>query len=398
MITRLQCAFRDNPLLVLAGMGLVLLPVSNAVGQVPIYLASVIWLVQTVRGQSVVYKPALIGFAGWMLLISAGFIWAVHPELGLEKLNRFLVFPFTGAVTAACLRKENPLRGVQTLCLSLIAGVTLLGFYDFVEFPLRIRGGEQFVDVGNMTSPQFYMVGIMLWLGLLGSRSARVHGWFWACLPMMGAGLLLHQKRGVWLACAAAVGCWTLWTRKWKVMLAGLVLGACSLTLPFVQARLQHLTEVIQPTHGGRMILWNEVAPRMFEEYPLGMGFNGSRYQDFREVLPARYHVEPGLRHLHNNFLQIRLELGWQGVLFWSGWMAWILYRAFRSAKRLDSGVPVAVAFALLALHLNGLVEHNFGDSEVLKVFLMLFGCVDVAHLCTTKPSGPISETDSLSD
>jgi len=382
-----QQLYRQNPLLLFIGMGFVLLPVTNAAGQIPIYLASVIWLVQVFRKKTVVLKSTWVWFAGWMFLILLGFVWAKHPELGLDKLNRFLVFPLTGAVAAACLKKDTPLEGVRFLCLCLIVGVTFLGLYDFVDFPLQIRGGEQFVDVGNMTSPQFYMVGIMLWLGLLGSKSTTIHKWFWICLPIMTAGLLMHQKRGVWLACAAAIGCWTLWTRKWKIMVGCAVLGCVALTFPFVQTRLGQLRDVIQPTHGGRMILWNEVAPRMFEEYPLGMGFNGSKYEDFREILPSTFHMEVGLRHLHNNFLQIRLELGWQGVLFWTAWMSWMLFRAFRSSWSSEAEVATAVAFALLALYLNGLVEYNFGDSEVLKVFLLLFGCVDVATVCKNKIS-----------
>jgi O-antigen ligase len=397
MIARLHCFFQRDPILFTIGLGFLLLPVTNAVGQIPIYLASVIWLVQVVRGKTFMFKPTWSWFAGWMGLILLGFMWAVHPEMGLDKLNRFLVFPLVGAVTAACMQKEDPLEGVRFLCLCLIGGVTLLGLYDFVDFPLQIRAGEKFVDVGNMTSPQFYMVGIMLWLGLLGSKCTTAHKWFWICLPIMGAGLLIHQKRGVWLACAVAIGCWTLWTRKWKILIGMAVLGGIALTFPFVQDRLEHIKEVIQPTHGGRMILWNEVAPRMFEEYPMGMGFNGSKYEDFREVLPSKYHMEAGLRHLHNNFLQIRLELGWQGVLFWTAWMAWILFRAFRSAWGGAAEVTVAVAFALLALHLNGIVEYNFGDSEVLKVFLLLFGCVDVADIWRKQIKGnePQMNTDS---
>ena len=410
-MARIQCLSRDNPLLFLAGTGLILLPVSNAVGQVPIYLASVLWLVRALRRKTFVHLPTWIGFAGWALLILIGFLFAVHPEMGLGKLNRFLVFPFTGAVAAACLQKEKPMEGVRFLCLCLIAGVALLGIHDFITFPLETRDrvvveqvglnaegepeyretlvqGKDFVDVGNMTSPQFYLVGIMLWLGLLGSRTTTARKWFWLCLPVLVTGLLIHQKRGVWLACAVAVGCWACWMRKWKILIGFAVLGAVSLCFPFVQERLKQVLEVVQPTHGGRMILWNEVAPRMFEQYPWGMGFNGSTYEDFREALPGQYHMEVGLRHLHNNFLQIRLELGWQGVIFWTGWMGWILFRAFRSTRGEETGVAVAVAIALLALHLNGVVEYNFGDSEVLKVFLLLFGCVDVADVCRQR-TGP---------
>lgn len=385
MINRIVCSARANPMLFCIGLGCLLLPVSNAAGQVPLYVASLWWLVLLVKRKATVVKSTWIWMGIWMILILGWFAFAVHPELGLDKLNRFLLFPLVGAVATACLKEEDPMQAVGRLCLYLIAGVSILGLYDLVDFPMQIRGGEAFVDVGNMTSPQFYMVGILLWLGMLGTQWRKLPTWFWVCIPLLATGLLIHQKRGVWLATLAAVGLWTLWSRRWKLMAVGIVLAGVSLTFPFVQDRLASLKEVVQPTHGGRMVLWNEVAPRMYEEYPWGMGYNGSKYEDFREILPKDIHMEVGLRHLHNNFLQIRLELGWPGALFWTGWMIWILYRALQCAGK-DQPAATAVAFALLALNLNGLVEYNFGDSEVLKVFLLLFGCVDVLQVCRKEP------------
>jgi O-antigen ligase len=381
MISRITTRARANPLLFCIGLGCLLLPVTNAVGQIPLYLASIGWLVLLMQKKVKAVKSTWIGLGIWMGLILAWLPFAVHPELGLDKLNRFLLFPLVGAVTTACLKEKDPMNAVGRICLCLIAGVAILGLHDAVDFPLQVRGGEKFVDVGNMTSPQFYMVGILLWLGMLGTQWRKLPAWFWYCIPLLAGGLLIHQKRGVWLATMAAVGLWTLWSRRWKLMALGIVLAGVSLTFPFVQDRLASLREVIQPTHGGRMVLWNEVAPQMFEAYPWGMGYNGSKYEDFREILPDEIHMEVGLRHLHNNFLQIRLELGWPGALFWSAWMIWILFRAFQCAGK-DQPAATAVAFALLALNLNGLVEYNFGDSEVLKLFLLLFGCVDVMQNC----------------
>lgn len=375
-------AWKREPVFQLICLGLLLLPVTNAAGQVPLYLASVIWAVQALRGRRPVNRGTLLFLGVYAVIILLSLTYAAHPERGIAKLNRLLLFPLAGAAFASCAGTDDPKRRVETMLLHLVAGVCLLGLYDLVNFPLEIRAGRSFEDVGNMTSPQFYLAGLIVLLCLWAHRRAALGNWFWFCLPLITIGLLAHQKRGVWLACLVTVGLWTLWGRRWKTLATLAVLGCIALTLPFVQARLHRLIEVIQPTHGGRMILWTQVAPRLLPEYPRGMGFNGSTYEDFRGALPSKYHMEEGLSHLHNNFLQIRLELGWHGLAFWTVWMGAMLWTAFRPMEGEASGearlLRGAAAFTLLGLLLNGLVEYNFGDSEVQKLLLVLFGLLDV--------------------
>jgi len=218
----------------------------------------------------------------------------------------------------------------------------------------------------------------MMLLGLRAFRPDLLGRWFWFCLPLLLSGFLLHQKRGVWLAGLVTIGLWTLWMRHWKTLISMVLLAAVAVSLPFVQVRLHRLQEVIDPNHGGRSTLWVEVAPRLLPQYPWGMGYNSSKYEDFREAIPDEVHLEEGLRHLHNNLLQIRLELGWHGVLLWSVWMGSVCWTAFRRKPTADAALRHTVGFALLALLLNGMVEYNFGDSEILKCYLVLFGLIDV--------------------
>lgn len=372
-----KSTWQTEPLFMLVCLGLVILPVSNAVGQIPLYAAGLGWLWQLCRGKSRANTSTWIFLGGWMLLILVSLTYAVHPEMGVRKLSRFLLFPLVGAVYAVCFDPEDRRANVEQICKALVLGVSMLGVYDLIFFPVKIHGGMAFQDVGNMTSPQFYLVGLVLWLGLISLDRERAGRLWWICLPLLLGGLLLHQKRGVWLACVVTVGLWTLWSRRWKTLATFVLLGCLALTLPHVRHRLGELREVIQPTHGGRMVLWTQVAPRILPAYPWGMGYNGSKYEDFHAVLPAGVSMEAGLRHLHNNFLQIRLELGWQGIAWWTLWMGWVIYKAFVRRAGADSILRSAVAFAFLGLFLNGLVEYNFGDSEVLKVYLVLFGLID---------------------
>lgn len=368
--------WQTRPLLMCIACGLLILPVSNSVGQIPLYAAGLTWLWQLSRGKSSANRSTWVFLGGWMLLMVLSLLFAVHPEMGIRKLSRLLIFPLVGAVSAVCLQKRERQMAAEEICKALVLGVTLLGVHDLGYFPLKMHGGMAFQDVGNMTSPQFYLVGLVLWLGLISLDRARVSRWWWSCLPFLLSGILLHQKRGVWLACALTIGLWTLWSRRWKTLATLVLLGCLALSLPHVRHRLGELREVVQPTHGGRMVLWTQVAPRILPAYPWGMGYNGSTYEDFRAVLPPGISMEAGLRHLHNNFLQIRLELGWQGLCWWTLWMGSVLLKAFRPRQG-ERILRHAVGFAFLGLLLNGLVEYNFGDSEVLKVYLVLMGLVD---------------------
>lgn len=385
-----KASWREAPLLMMLCLGVLILPVSNALGQIPLYLASVMWLLRVLKGRLKGVRSTWIFAGGFMLLIVISLFTAVHVEMGLDKLNRLLIFPLVGAVTAACLGGKDTAKRLAMLCSYLVAGVCLMGLYDLYRFPMEMRDGVRFEDVGDMTSPQIYMLGLMFWLGLLSAKTVQRSRWFWWALPILVAGLLAHQKRGVWLAAMLSVFLWAVWSRRWKTLLVLVCLGGFSLTLPFVQTRLNRLKEVIQPTHGGRMVLWTQVAPRMFEAYPRGMGYNGSTYEDFREILPREYHLEPRLRHLHNNFLQIRLELGWPGVIWWSAWMILVAIKAFKPAPEELKPMQAAVAFGFLGLIVNGMVEYNFGNTDVMKLFLILFGMVDVFPLINS-PRFPLA-------
>ncbi len=378
-MNRLVCAWKENPILFLVCLGLWTLPVTNAFGQVPLYLASVWWLIAAFRSRESVCWRTQGFLIGFMILILISLIYAVHPENGVDKLNRFLIFPLAGAVTACCLRADRPSDAVIRICVSLLGGVCMRGLMDLVKFPIEIYHYDvEFVHVGNMTSPQFYLAGLMTALGLRFYQKGTLGVWFWVALPLVITGLYLHQKRGIWFASIAVVGLWAVGLKYWKAFGFLILLSGFSLFSPFVQDRLEDLKHELGSNHGGRLTLWMHVAPRLIENHPFGMGYNGTNYEDFREDLPTEYHLEVGLRHLHNNHLQLLAELGWHGVLFWTVWMMSMLWTGFQKLPLGDSGLRYTVAFVLLGLLMNGMVEYNFGDSEILKLYLVLFGLLDV--------------------
>ena len=391
-------AVKSSPGVWLLALGFFLLPVSNAAGQVPLYLVSVGWCIAAFRRKMGCPRRASALFLGGMAVLIlaswpiAAFVAETSTARVVGKLNRLLLFPLVFAIPGVCGRGEARFRNLAVLMAAFVAGTGVLALYDLVRVPLEMRSGTPLFHTGNMASPQIYMVALFLTLGLRTSGGGLKHRLlFVACAGVAVVGMLLHNKRGVWLACMLAAGGWVVWTRQWRVLVAMVLLGVAAVSLPSVRMRLSELREVVQPTHGGRMVLWREVAPRILPQYPWGMGYNVTTYEDFREVLPDNIHLEVGLRHLHNNLLQIRLELGWQGLVWWMAWMGWAVFIALRPAPPEGRLLRSGVSFALCGLLANGLVVYNFGTTESFMMYMSLLGMLDVFVYDQSQP--PITET-----
>jgi O-antigen ligase len=245
---------------------------------------------------------------------------------------------------------------------------------------VQVAGGADLFSTGTMRDPQMYMVALCLALGLLapgaGSRRSR-RGWA-AAAVLLVVGMILHFKRGVWAAATGAVAIMALAGRR-RRLLAGIVLCvAVAAALPPVRARWQAVGDEYSYRMGGRYLLWSRVAPELLREHPAGIGWCAVRHEDLLEI--SRY-VQPKLNHLHNNILQVALELGWAGLAAWFALViraGCVMARNYRHG--LASGCPAAawpawgVLGAFSGLMLNGLVEYNFGDGEILMVLALLMG------------------------
>lgn len=372
-------------------LGLLLLPVSNAVGQIPLYLGAVWGLVLALRQKINWARPGIWLAAGFAIILIASVFYSVRPGNSLSKINRLLLFPLILAVPLAC-PPPNTRKNLLRLFAAALAGVILLALYDFIRIPLEVRSGTPLFHTGNMTAPQVYMISLFLLLGLHAESGRPGKTGLVLILLMIIGGIVLHNKRGVWLATLITLPVWTLKTRHWKTLACMTLVGLIVISLPFVRERLDNLRDNIGPQHGGRYTLWKAVAPPLLEQHPFGMGFNAPEHEDFREVLNAvnaelprqeRYHLENRLRHLHNNALQIRLELGLHGLIWWTAWMLYVLWTAFRPMPRENVILRSALACAILALLLNGIVEYNFGNSEIFMNYLLLFGMLQAVSSAT---------------
>ena len=176
---------------------------------------------------------------------------------------------------------------------------------------------------------------------------------------------------GLAFAVSASALCLAYRRRVFVVLAAA---GLAALALPTVRARLAAAGRDLSE-RSTRVKLWVRVAPVLIRRHPWGMGRGALRNTDIQNI--ARI-PETKINHLHNNLLQIAVESGWGGAAAWLVWMfavgADMARNLRRSAAPGPRWIPIALGAVFLGLHLNGLIECNFGDSEIYMWFLLLIG------------------------
>lgn len=327
---------------------------------------------------------ALIAFAGAVLLSIA---FSSDPAYSARYLTKAVKLLLVLLVWNHVSRKqmETAFKAIfVVLGLSAVYGILQYAWLLDVNLLNRIRG---FMSHWMTFSGQMMMgvVGLSCYLALSrfgdsGSPDAPKRGerlFWWAVLLALLTALLLTFTRNAWLGTLTGLGGLLLLVNRRLIVPAVLALALLWLFLPpafhervldsfdlrdtTTQSRLELLRT------GAAMVAdhpWTGVGPRMVPiaaaHYRSNQEFPGWLYQ-----------------HLHNTPVQIAAEMGLVGLAAWL--LLWgVLLRDFlrmaRNGARRDWMGRFASANALclsLAFLAAGLLEYNFGDSELLN--LMVF-------------------------
>lgn len=366
------------------GVGLVMtvaLPVSISISQSLSFLfLPCAWLLLRKRP-----SLPLVVAVPLILFLGAACLPAIGPagSDALLKVYRFLSLGVIAAIPLVVLQRPDPRQTLVWFMQAYFVGVLLLALSDAVRIPLEISRGTGWFDTGNMRDPQFYAVAILcsVLAGVdLRWRRFRLPAWGTTAAAVLG--LIFHFKRGAWIATGGVLFGVAALRRKVSILLGMAVMGGLSLLLPAVRDRLLQLKNIRDPRIGGRWSLWTEAAPSMIQDHPLGVGFKQSS-QDLLRTYTEN--IQPHLDHLHNNVLQLMVELGWTGATAWivfQAALAGVLIAGIRKASTVQSegkayaegDILHACLAAFVALQLVGLVEYNVGDSEILILFSWLAG------------------------
>lgn len=187
-------------------------------------------------------------------------------------------------------------------------------------------------------------------------------------LPLLVTALLVNMKRGPWSGVFIATLLLLILYAKRTVLPVLVIVLAVLITVGPVRDRLLASSEhfFIQ---GGRNEIW-AIGAELAVRYPLGIGHANSRVlTEYSGAIPSE------LNHFHNNLIQVAVENGWLGLAIFCWWILVILKMALSSKGNWEQTL-LARTFgcAILAWQIAGLVEYNFGDSQVLFSAFLVMG------------------------
>jgi putative inorganic carbon (HCO3(-)) transporter len=320
------------------------------------------------------------------------------PTAGLPQIRKFYVFLML-LVVFSVLRNLAVVRALFLTWAGLGALTAIRGcvqfagkvqeahrlgrnFYEFYVGE-RITG---FTSHWNTYSAEEMFALIMLASYLFFAPTARKRLWVWLfCGGLIALAIVLGETRGIWIAVAAALLYLIWFWRRWMVALMPVaLLAAFFLSPPAMQERA---TSIFKPkgedSNQFRVVTWR-TGLRMVERHPwFGLGPEGPKLH-FNEYVPAdipRPLPSGWYGHLHNIYLHYAAERGIPTMLILMWMLIQILVDFWRGLKILPPG-PSNRRFLLhggiatvLATMVEGFVELNLGDSEVLTMFLVVVAC-----------------------
>jgi O-antigen ligase len=218
------------------------------------------------------------------------------------------------------------------------------------------------------------------------SRRAGLLGrpWLaWTALVIINVALVGSLTRNAWLGLLVGAG-WLIWMRRRRLLLVAVPAALAFIVLAPVPvlARALSVSNLSDESSYDRLCMLDAGA-RMVAEHPLfGIGPNMVErlYPIYRHATASRLNVP----HLHDSYAQLAAERGLPALASYLALLAVALVRAWRGYRAdLAAGhgagaagsradIWLGVTAALLAFSVAGLFEHNWGDTEVQRVALLL--------------------------
>jgi O-antigen ligase len=349
---------------------------SIAAAQILLLIALACWLailvVRRERFEAPSFFWPLLVYAG-ATLVSAAF--SADPRTSLidcKQLVLFLLVPLVYRFVNGT--RAHTLLTVVLTCAAISAafGIVQYGILHYDNLGQRPQG-----TLGHwMTYSGLLMIVICVAIArVLFDTSDRT----WAALvtPALAVAVALTFTRSAAVGvCAAAALLFALKDLRLFAVLPIVAAIFIAVAPGQIAKRYASMFNMNDPTVRDRVTMLH-IGERMIAAHPLtGVGPNMVQrlYVQYRGSDPLAgpdgvVHINP---HLHNNPLQIAAERGVPALAIWLWFLVALvgdLWKRFSAGQRVLAATALATIAALLTA---GLFEYNFGDSEVLMLFLII--------------------------
>ena len=349
---------------------------SIAAAQILLALALICWITLLVVRRERFAAPSFfwpLAAYGGATLVSA----ALSPDprtslIDCKQLVLFLLVPLVYRFVNGTRPHTLLTVVVTSAAVSAVFGIVQYGILHYDHLGQRPQG-----TLGHwMTYSGLLMVVIGVAIARVTfGRSDRT--WAALVLPALGVAVALTFTRGAAVgACAAVALLFSLKDFRLFAVLPILAAIFIAIAPGQIAKRYASMFNMNDPTVRDRYTMLR-IGERMIRTHPLaGVGPNmvQRRYLDYTGsdslVGPDGVtHINP---HLHNDFLQIAAERGLPALALWLWFVVALLrdlWTRFHAGQRELAATAMATVIALLTA---GLFEYNFGDSEVLMLFLTI--------------------------
>ena len=354
-------------------------PLSIAVSQGVFIIALIGWVLKMIldkkfRWEKTPLDLPVLAFVAVALLSSFCGVDVKNSLIGSKFSPGFLT---CGLILIIYLLVNNVASDkIKNIVRALILGASILSVFTIIDRISRIVRGSNPVLAGSMSEAGQLLIIIGIATAILLYREERkIRVLLSIGLLLMIAAEILNFKRGSWMSLIFILGIQG-WIKSRKMILAVI----CTAVAVFIfyqpaRDRLLSLKDEFSPTRGGRLAMW-KITPSILRDHPMGVGIDnvGSVIYEYN---PA---IESGRDHLHSTPLQIVAEMGPSGLAAFLWWMIVFVKVSYRTFQRIHDknlyakALMLGIFSAFIGFLINGLVEFNFGDSEVVMVVYILMG------------------------
>lgn len=349
--------------------------ISITAGQVILGAAFVIWVIWCVIERRAPSVPRFF----WPLLVYAGLtliacIFSDNQAVSFWD-SRELLFILLVPIVYMSLRSPRTIRWAGW---ALLASALLDILRSFTTFLFKAAPGERIAGFMDHYMTQAGL--LLLFAALAMSTSLFSKGkqrLVWGgSFALAAAALILTLTRNAWVGLIVVV-CLLLWLYKPKTLVLVPVLIALFFLVSPSHIK-QRALSIFSPQSysNAQRIEYFQAGLKIIRDYPLfGTGPN-TVHVIFQK---PQYGLSAEARdnvHLHNNLLQIAAERGIVTLIAWLVFLVWAALGLTRMVRENADPLLLVYAAAALAALLGyfaaGFFEYNWGDSEVVMLFLCL--------------------------
>jgi O-antigen ligase len=347
---------------------------SITVSQIFLGFSLVFWIYLLVRKKIRLSFPGFFwGLIAYSTLTLLASVMSHNPSVSFADSRELLLFLVVPIVFSGFWKEIDFTRVKAALLASgLISIIFSLAYYVLKAHPgERVRGfmGHYMTLAGVLLL--FCAVALSLFL----FQKNKIRFLWGGGFVLASAALMLTLTRNAWLGLGVVL-CVLLFLYKPKTLLLLPVAAAL-----FYLASPAHIKERAASIFSTKSysnalrIQYVKAGLEIIQDYP----FFGTGPNTVHVIFQRpEYHLTEDARnnvHLHNNPIQIAAERGIPTLLAWLTFLIWAFISLVKQLNNKDPALfplTAAALAALLAMFIAGLFEYNFGDAEVVTLFLFI--------------------------